>query len=1066
MDLLKDLNIEQQEVVTSTEGPLLVLAGAGSGKTKALTHRIAYLISEKGTNPNKILAITFTNKAAGEMKSRVDTLIKNSKLKTQNSPSMGTFHSVCARILRSEAPRLGYPQNFVIFDEDDAKKLLKQVINKLGLSDKKISPSTAKNLISSAKNELIGPKEYATYAESFREQSIIDVYELYQKELEKNEAMDFDDLLMNVVLIFQRFPEVLTKYQNRWQYLLIDEYQDTNHVQYLFAKLLAQRSSNICVVGDDWQCLLPGTKVQTATGEKKIETISRGDYVISASGFGDTHQFQVLGTKKFPYNKQIIKIVTEGGRVIKSTPNHLLFSRQVPSAGFVVYLMYSQKRGYRIGTAKNTRFDGRKNDTGLRVRANQERADRMWILKITSDRSEALYYEQLYSYQYGIPMLVFLSTKNRAMSISQKQIDKIYQNIDTRERAKKIFKDFDLLFEYPHYWPQATTRGGTSRININLTLFGDKRKSKQSPWSSSRISLSTYQSLNPGITQALNIRDHRDGQGSFRGEIHNLDYGSLEEVLAKFQFDSNEYNIIRGAYITENRFNFLPASQIHPGMVLPTYNQGKVQEEKVKNVSREEHKGFVYDLEIEKVHNYIASGVIVHNSIYSWRGANFQNILDFEKDWPQAKVVRLEKNYRSTKAILAAAQSVIERNERRSDKKIWTDNKAGKPIEVYEAGSEGDEASFVARQMENLAARGYKLSDMAVFYRTNAQSRAVEEAFLNMRLPYKIVGGVRFYERKEIKDALSWLRVASGANDFIALERSLTTPPSGIGKLTIAKIRDICDKQNIKISQLQNTNLSEILGPKAAYALADYFGKIQKIKSKASESLSAGVELAIKTSGLIQHLSDGTFENEERIENLRELLSVVKELEAVKEGLNLESFLEEVALISDLDNYSETDEGATLMTLHTSKGLEYKVVFIVGLEENIFPHSRSLFEPSELEEERRLFYVGMTRAKELLYLIHARRRLYFGGIQNNQPSRFIAEIPAHLLNFANVQSDKIAEDVAESRLPGAFQVGDTVEHEFFGKGTVLAVNEDEITADFNVYGKKIVSTEYAPIRKV
>ena len=706
MDLLKDLNIEQQEVVTSTEGPLLVLAGAGAGKTKALTHRIAYLISEKEVNPNKILAITFTNKAAGEMKSRVDTLIKNSKLKTQNSPSMGTFHSVCARILRSEAPHLGYPQNFVIFDEDDAKKLLKQVINKLGLSDKKISPSTAKNLISSAKNELIGPKEYATYAESFREQSIIDVYELYQKELEKNEAMDFDDLLMNVVLIFQRFPEVLTKYQNRWQYLLIDEYQDTNHVQYLFAKLLAQRSGNICVVGDDWQ------------------------------------------------------------------------------------------------------------------------------------------------------------------------------------------------------------------------------------------------------------------------------------------------------------------------------------------------------------------------SIYSWRGANFQNILDFEKDWPQAKVVRLEKNYRSTKAILAAAQSVIERNERRSDKKIWTDNKAGKPIEVYEAGSEGDEASFVARQMENLVARGYKLSDMAVFYRTNAQSRAVEEAFLNMRLPYKIVGGVRFYERKEIKDALSWLRVASGANDFIALERSLTTPPSGIGKLTIAKIRDICDKQNIKISQLQNTNLSEILGPKAAYGLADYFGKIQKIKSKASESLSAGVELAIKTSGLIQYLSDGTFENEERIENLRELLSVVKELEAVKEGLNLESFLEEVALISDLDNYSETDEGATLMTLHTSKGLEYKVVFIVGLEENIFPHSRSLFEPSELEEERRLFYVGMTRAKELLYLIHARRRLYFGGIQNNQPSRFIAEIPAHLLNFANVQSDKIAEDVAESRLPGAFQVGDTVEHEFFGKGTVLAVNEDEITADFNVYGKKIVSTEYAPIRKV
>jgi DNA helicase-2/ATP-dependent DNA helicase PcrA len=707
MDLLKDLNTEQREVVTSTEGPILVLAGAGSGKTKALTHRIAYLISEKGISPDKILAITFTNKAAGEMKNRVNALIQNSKVKIQNSPSMGTFHSICARILRSEGPHLGYPQNFVIFDEDDAKKLLKQVIAKLGLSDNKISPSSAKNLISSAKNELIGPEDYAGYAESFREQSIVEVYKLYQKELLKNEAMDFDDLLMNVVLIFQQHPEVLEKYQNRWHYLLIDEYQDTNKAQYLFAKLLAARSGNICVVGDDWQ------------------------------------------------------------------------------------------------------------------------------------------------------------------------------------------------------------------------------------------------------------------------------------------------------------------------------------------------------------------------SIYSWRGANFQNILDFEKDWPNAKVVRLEKNYRSTKAILAAAQCVIEKNERRSDKKIWTDNQAGKPIEVYEAGSEGDEANFVANQMECLVARGYKLSDMAVFYRTNAQSRAVEEAFLNHRLPYKIVGGVRFYERKEIKDALAWLRVASGANDFIAFERSLTTPPSGIGKLTIAKIRDLCERENLKLSQLLNTNLTEILGPKASYSLTEYFGKIQKIRSKAGESLSAGVELAIKTSGLKEHLSDGTFENEERVENLRELLSVVKELEAVKEELTLESFLEEVALISDLDNYSESEEGATLMTLHTSKGLEYKVVFIVGLEENIFPHSRSLFEPAELEEERRLFYVGMTRAKELLYLIHARRRLYFGGIQNNQSSRFITEIPTHLLNFANVQSvGAEVADVAEARLPGAFKVGDEVEHEFFGKGTVLAVNDDEVTADFNVYGKKIVSTEYAPIRKI
>lgn len=704
-DLLKDLNKEQKEVVTSTEGPVLVLAGAGSGKTKALTHRVAYLVAEKGVSPDSILAITFTNKAAAEMSSRIQNLIKDSEIR--NVPKMGTFHSICAQILRREAHHLGYPASFVIFDQDDSKKVIKQCIAKLGLSDKKIPVTTAKNLISSAKNELIGPEEYASYAESFREKSVVELYKLYQKELEKNEAMDFDDLLMLVVRLFQKFPKVLTKYQNLWQYILIDEYQDTNHAQYMFAKLLSAAHENICVVGDDWQ------------------------------------------------------------------------------------------------------------------------------------------------------------------------------------------------------------------------------------------------------------------------------------------------------------------------------------------------------------------------SIYSWRGANFQNILDFEKDWPKAKVIRLEKNYRSTKAILSAAQSVIERNAERSKKTLWTENETGRPIEVYESASEEDEAGFVARRSEEIKSSGGKLSDIAVFYRTNAQSRAIEEQLLNMRIPYKIVGGVRFYERKEIKDALAWLRVASGANDWVAFERSLTSPPSGIGKLSIERLREYGEENKLKLKDLaSDSNLGTAIGGRVVEPLSDYFGKIKKIQDVAKSSLSKAVELAIKTSGLIEHLSDGTFENEERIENLRELLSVVKELEGVKEELTLDSFLEEVALISDIDNYNEEDEGITLMTLHTSKGLEYKYVFIVGLEENIFPHSRSMLDASELEEERRLFYVGMTRAKEELYLVYARRRLYFGGIQHNQPSRFIAEIPPNLLDFVNGGGKTEEKEITDFQMSGAFKVGDEVEHEFFGRGKVLAVDDDEITADFNVYGKKTVSLEYAPVRKV
>ncbi len=705
MDSLKGLNEEQKKMVRAAEGPVLVLAGAGSGKTRALTHRVAYLMVEKGVDPENILAITFTNKAAGEIKERVVGLVKKAGLKPSSLPKMGTFHSVCAGILRKEAHLLKYPRSFVIFDEDDSKKVIRQVLVKLNLSDKKISPAMVKSLISGAKNNLIGPEEYADYAESFKEKSIVDIYRIYHKELKKNEAMDFDDLLMNVVLIFEKHPEILRKYQKIWRYILIDEYQDTNHAQYLFAKMLSQRHNNICVVGDDWQ------------------------------------------------------------------------------------------------------------------------------------------------------------------------------------------------------------------------------------------------------------------------------------------------------------------------------------------------------------------------SVYSFRGANFQNILDFEKNWPQAKIFRLERNYRSTKTIISSAQSVIEKNKNRSAKELWTKNETGHPIEIYEADNEESEADFVVRTAGRLRSEGYKLSEMAVFYRINAQSRVIEEKFLQNKLPYKIVGGVRFYERKEIKDALAWLRVASGANDWVSLERSLMSPPSGIGKTSISRIREKAEADRIKISDLAKSDMSSIFGVRIAGLMKEYFKKIEKIKKAAKKSLSEAVELTIKTSGLAKHLKDGTFENEERVENLKELLSVAREREATGGKLTLNEFLEEVALVSDIDNYNQFEEGVTLMTLHTSKGLEYRVVFIVGLEEKIFPHVRSSIEPEDMEEERRIFYVGMTRAKELLYLTYARHRLYFGSINHNQPSRFIAELPSDLIKFTGTEKDFLEAEPKKTDVSGVFKVGDKIEHEFFGKGEIIEIIDDEITADFNVYGKKTVSVEYAPIRK-
>lgn len=701
--LLAGLNEGQKDMVLATDGPVLVLAGAGSGKTKALTHRIAYLIAENGVKPENILAITFTNKAAGEMTERTKKLLGDGRAVM---PTMGTFHSICARLMRREGHFLGYTPQFIIYDEDDANKLIKRCLDKMNLGDQKIAPATIKSYISGAKNELLDPSEYAKIASGPRAEVAAEVYRMYQKELASCDALDFDDLLYKAVELFQKFPEVLSRYQNLWRYILIDEYQDTNQAQYLFAKLLAEKSHNLCVVGDDWQ------------------------------------------------------------------------------------------------------------------------------------------------------------------------------------------------------------------------------------------------------------------------------------------------------------------------------------------------------------------------SIYSWRGANFQNILNFERDWPKAKVVRLEQNYRSTKAILTAAQNVIERNDVRSEKTLWTENPSGAPIYVYEARNEEDEAGFICREVERLRARGEKLSDFAVFYRTNAQSRAVEEQFLRYRIPYKIVGGVRFYERKEIKDVLAWLRVATGASDWVAFARSLSAPPSGIGEVSVKKIRDFAERENLKLTALKNLNTTEIVGARATHLLSEYFLTLSKIERAAEKSLKEGISAAIELSGYKKYLSDGTFQNEERLENLSELLSVAEEYEKLKGTMNLTDFLEEVALISDLDSLEDEKDGVTLMTLHTAKGLEFKTVFIVGLEENIFPHSRSLFDPPQLEEERRLFYVGITRAREDLYLLYAISRLYFGNIQTNQPSRFLAEIPPALVSYVGVETPKEKVELPEEMIPGGFAVGDLVVHESFGQGKVTAVFDDELTIYFPTEGEKVVSTYYAPIKKV
>jgi DNA helicase-2/ATP-dependent DNA helicase PcrA len=714
-EILAGLNEEQKEAVLNTEGPVLILAGAGSGKTKALTHRVAYLIKEKHIKPENILAVTFTNKAAKEMINRVYALIDRSRVEnnrnwqfqSKNSPTMGTFHSICARILRDDIDKLGFKRSFNIYDENDSNSALKKAIKNLSMDDRKISVQTVKSYISSAKNELMGPEEYVGLANGYLQEFAAKVYPEYQKILKRNNALDFDDLLFYTVKLFQTESDVLDYYQTLWRYIHIDEYQDTNHVQYLFANLLAKKHHNLCVVGDDWQ------------------------------------------------------------------------------------------------------------------------------------------------------------------------------------------------------------------------------------------------------------------------------------------------------------------------------------------------------------------------SIYSWRGANFRNILEFEKDYPKAKIIKLEQNYRSTKAILEAGHCVINKNVYRSEKKLWTENESGCPIVLYEAETEQSEAQFVIRESERLVIEeDYKLGEMAVLYRTNAQSRAVEAELVKFGVPYKIIGGVRFYERKEIKDILAYLRIISSDDDWVAFERIINVPTRGVGDTSIKKLVDFANHENLSISGSLEMVDEVGITPRVLASLKEFRDILSVLRQEASrQKLPEFIDKVIKKSGYEAFLNDDTVTGEERLENLKELLSVAKEFELTHEDGTLEAFLEEISLISDIDNWKQSNDALTLMTLHAAKGLEFRTVFLVGMEENIFPHANSLYDPEQLEEERRLCYVGITRAKERLYMTLARKRMLFGNISANSPSRFLDDISDHLTSdYKNILSGEEIT-VAEEKIGGFFKKGDLVLHEEFGEGVILEVDDDEVLVDFDGLGEKWLSLTFANLKR-
>jgi superfamily I DNA/RNA helicase len=964
--LLAGLNEPQREAVTYGEGPLLILAGAGSGKTRVLTHRIAYLLATSAARANEVLAITFTNKAAGEMRERAGLLVG----RQVRAMWVLTFHSACARMLRAHADRLGYSRQFTIYDQADSRRLVKRCLDELGIDPKRFTPGAVQSQISDAKNKLRDAEAYGQQVGSFFEQTVADAYRMYERELHRMNAMDFDDLLVRAVDVLELFPEVRERYSKGFRYVLVDEYQDTNRAQYRWLQLLAEEHRNLMVVGDDAQCLLEGTPVTMADGTKRpIEDIGVGDQVLSGYGSGDFRAARVLAVHRSTCPSGIA-IQTRSGRRIVSTAEHVHFA------------------GYLLGRT-----------------------------------------------------------------------------------------------------PQMCTGSGVRRRRLSVVLCGHRRGATPMH----RISLFGNDEHGREALGAhgLSVRPARRESDGWRVETVSKDMARIQAVADQIVRALGDVSIRPAARLGSNAealagnsLPFTSASSVRPGMVMFDGEGGYDVVESVVRVALDRP---VYDLDIESTHNYIAAGIVTHNSIYGFRGADIRNILEFEEAFPDAHVVKLEQNYRSTQTILDAANAIIANNRGQKHKSLWTELGPGDPIKVRELDDEHAEARFVAGEIQRLVDEGISRAEIAVFYRTNAQSRVLQDTLVRAEIAYQVIGGTKFYERAEIKDAIAYLTVLVNPQDAGAFTRIVNSPRRGIGTTSVSHLLAHANTMGISIWDTAATpEQVPGLGAAAIKALRRFMGTMQVLSERIEQGAGVAelVTEVLQETGYFETLeAERTIEAQGRIENLQELVNVAAEYESAEGDAerSLADFLQQMALISDADERSDDEGLVTLMTLHNAKGLEYPIVFIIGCEEGVFPHSRAMDEGG-LEEERRLCYVGVTRAQRDLYVTCARSRTSFGNRAYGLPSRFIAEIPQELTDReAQPQRSFRARLTSWGESSGggehwagpreqqvaAYRLGEDVVHPSFGEGVVTGLEPGGIVVirfSKDRSERKLVA-ELAPISK-
>jgi len=956
------LNPQQKRVVTHPSGPLLVLACPGSGKTRCIIERIITLL-EEGVRPTNILAVTFTNKASKEMLERIQKQGFHQKI------LITTFHSLGVRILRKCGKLLGYKPNFSICDSHSQKQLLIKIVKGMDLDPKKSKWDYRRliKMIEDKKNQVLSDDEFELHLE----EDYVKIFREYHKTLKMSNSMDFGDLIYNTVKIFNENPRVRDAYAIKFKHILVDEMQDTNKAQLDMVRHLASKHNNVIAVGDQDQCFPEDTLVQTPDGTKPIQDFEIGDKIATVIKPGEIGESIVTRVVNKFYQRKLLKITLEDGSVVRCTPNHLIPMDVKIDDPYFIYLMYKKELGFRIGMCNSTR------QGSFRGRLLQEHGDAIWVIDQADSKSDASIKEQYYAAKYGIPTLVFHNI-GRKIITSKEQIEWLFKSVNTYDAGRKLLEEKGLDAEIPHHMP----RMGSSRrgkITLNISLCADRGMHRYSMCTNDKTLLEQF-----GTPRKSKFKN-------WRIESSTKSINRINEIVNQAkQLYCGKLSIWMSIKADNDKpLRCQPASNLCPGSIV--YLGGlQVGRIKVIKIEHESYSGDVYDLDVDKTHNYIASGVVVHNSVYGWRGACIANIEKFETYFPNAEVTHLSTNYRSTAEILSNAEKLINENSnRRMIPLVAHKGPSGQAVVYSEYDQPEDEAEGIAELAMARKWDGYDYKEMAILCRTNALTRSFEECFRRKQIPYVLIGTFGFYDRKEVKNSIAFMKFLANPEDAISFEEIINVPSRGVGPSSLLKILDYALENQLSfIEACRYGHQVKGLRKKTADCLNYFVDVLEKFDE---DDLYESIVTIFEESGFLDHLrTTDRQKNEHREDNVLEFLRGFHGYCNRSGKPSLAKYLQEVMLISNSDRDSEED-AVKIMTCHASKGLEFDVVFVPGLEESTFPHKRSVAE-NNVQEERRVCYVAITRPRYHLYLSKAGVRVDGSTPIGTIPSRFLIEM--------------------------------------------------------------------------